>query len=118
MTNQEIGLRIKSKRDEKGYSLQEVADKIGVTKSTVQRYEAGLIERVKLPVIAAIGDALGINPAWLLGKVDSPDVPTPFADPSELGRPYFNFAKELQDKQIPEEDFEKIIKLYEMYKNM
>lgn len=63
----EIGDRIKSRRDELDMTLDEVAAKVGVSKSTIQRYENGLIGRIKLPVIESIADALWISPDWLVG---------------------------------------------------
>lgn len=63
----EIGGRIKSRRDELDMTLDEVAAKVGVSKSTIQRYENGLIGRIKLPVIESIADALWISPDWLVG---------------------------------------------------
>lgn len=63
----EIGGRIKSRRDELDMTLDEVASKVGVSKSTIQRYENGLIGRIKLPVIESIADALWVSPDWLIG---------------------------------------------------
>lgn len=68
MTNIEIGKRIKNERERQGLTLREVADKIGVAASTIQRYEAGSISKIKLPVIEAIANKLNVNPAWLIGK--------------------------------------------------
>lgn len=68
MSNTEIGSRIKQTRVEKGLSLEDVAKKVGVAKSTIQRYEAGAIEKIKLPVIESIAKELKVNSAWLLGK--------------------------------------------------
>ena len=66
--NIEIGNRIKQRRLSMGLTLGEVASKIGVAISTIQRYEAGTISKIKLPVIQAIAGALDVNPAWLIGK--------------------------------------------------
>lgn len=37
--NKELGAWLKQKRTEKGMTLQQVADKLGVNRSTIQRYE-------------------------------------------------------------------------------
>ncbi len=63
-----LGERIKQRRKELKLTLQDVADNVGVTKSTIQRYETGKIGTPKLPVIQAIARALTVNPAWLVGK--------------------------------------------------
>ena len=63
-----LGERIKQRRKELKLTLQDVADSVGVTKSTIQRYETGKIGTPKLPVIQAVARALTVNPAWLVGK--------------------------------------------------
>ena len=72
MDNVEIGRRLKYAREEyRKLNLQDVADASGVARSTVQRYEVGKIDRIKLPVISAFAEALNINPAWILGKEEN-----------------------------------------------
>lgn len=70
MTNKEIGERIRDTRKSKGKTLEDIAVEIGVARSTIQRYEAGKIDKIKLPVISAIADSLGVYDAWLIGKSD------------------------------------------------
>lgn len=70
MGNKEIGLRIEQRRKEMGFTLDDVAQEIGVAKSTVQRYEKGTIEKIKLPVLEAIARVLKVNPSWLCFKSD------------------------------------------------
>lgn len=74
LSNQEIGQRLKTVRENAGLTLQEVADEIGVTKSTISRYEKGSIEHIKLPVIEAISRILKVNCAWVLGKTDVKEI--------------------------------------------
>jgi len=69
-TNEQIGQRIEARRVELDLTMQEVADKMGVDKSTVQRYEKGKIKRIKLPVIESFASALCVNPNWIIGKSD------------------------------------------------
>lgn len=68
MENKKIGIRIEQRRKEKGMTLDDIAQEIGVAKSTVQRYEKGTIEKIKLPVLEAIARVLDVNPAWLCFK--------------------------------------------------
>lgn len=65
-----IGARIKEKRVEFGFTLEDVAQELGLTKSTIQRYEKGTIQSLKLPVIEALARVLKVSPAWLCGKTD------------------------------------------------
>lgn len=62
-----IGMRIKEIRKEKDMTLEDVAKRIGVAKSTIQRYEAGLISSPKQPVLAAMAKAFNIKEEWLCG---------------------------------------------------
>ena len=71
MNNKEIGERIYSTRDELGLTLKELSQKVGVAISTIQRYEKGEIEKIKLPVIQSIAHALSVNPSWLIGESDN-----------------------------------------------
>lgn len=71
-TPQEIGLRIEQRRKELNMTLNDIADAIGVARSTIQRYEKGTITKVKLPVIEAIANTLKVNPAWIVCKTDDP----------------------------------------------
>lgn len=75
MTNTEIGKRIKYARNLRNSTLDEIAKKVGVTKSTVQRYENGKINAIKIPVVESIAIALNVNPAWIIGKSDVMELP-------------------------------------------
>lgn len=76
MTNAEIGDRIKYARDLRSATLDDIARKVGVTKSTVQRYENGKINTIKIPVVESIAVALNVNPSWIVGKSDVMELPT------------------------------------------
>ena len=78
MSNKEIGIRLKNVRTQKGYTLDEVANAVGVAKSTIQRYEAGKITSIKLPVIESISRFLQVNPAWVIGTSETPEIPSSF----------------------------------------
>lgn len=72
MDNNEIGRRIKQRRLDLEMTQGDIANEIGVAISTIQRYEAGTIDKVKLPVIEAIARVLRVNPDWLIGKSEYP----------------------------------------------
>ena len=94
MNNIEIGKRIHNARTLKKYTLDEVAKKIGVAKSTIQRYENGEITKIKLPVIDSIANALAVNPAWLVGKSDEMEIHTPINSSNKILQ-YYNKLNEL-----------------------
>lgn len=71
--------RIKDLRHEKGLTLEQVADVVGVGKSTVRKWETGMIANMRRDKIADLAKALGTTPAYLMGweekttdKVNSP----------------------------------------------
>lgn len=78
-----MGARIKNARQLRQVTLSQVAQRIGVNKSTVQRYENGLIRSPKIPVIQAIANALEVNYLWLTGE--SADI-EPVTDDEEVAR--------------------------------
>ncbi|MFR2526363.1 MAG: helix-turn-helix domain-containing protein [Clostridium paraputrificum] len=71
MDNKQIGDRIKNRRKDLKFTLQEIADMVGVASSTIQRYESGKISQLKLPVLESIAKAINVNPVWLV-KEDAP----------------------------------------------
>ncbi len=68
-----IGDRIKEARTEQGMTLDDVAKRVGVARSTIQRYEVAKIISPKDPVLVAIANAFGVNPDWLRGKSEIKD---------------------------------------------
>lgn len=59
--------RIRSKRLQKGITLAQIADKLGVTEATAQRYESGSIKNIPYEHMCAYGEILGCSPAYLMG---------------------------------------------------
>jgi len=50
-----------------GYTLLEVAQKLGITEATMQRYESGEIRNIKHETIVNLADIYGVAPAYLMG---------------------------------------------------
>ena len=67
----EIGNRIEKSRKTVGMTQEELANTLGLNKSTIQRYESGKIEKIKLPIIEAMANALGVRPEYLAAKSDT-----------------------------------------------
>lgn len=61
----QVGQNIKKYRLIKNYSLQVLAEKVGVTKKTMQRYETGDI-RVDMNRLGEIAVALPVRPSTLV----------------------------------------------------
>lgn len=64
--------RIKKLRQEKGLTLEQVADVVGVGKSTVRKWETGMIANMRRDKIADLAKALGTTPAYLMGWPEEP----------------------------------------------
>lgn len=63
----DIGKRIKAKRLEHAYTLEDLAKKVGTSKQTIQRYECGIISNIPSDKIEALAKALKTSPAYLMG---------------------------------------------------
>lgn len=59
--------RLRRRREELGMSYQDLGDKTGLSKSTLQRYESGFIKNMPLDKLQIIADALNVDPAFMLG---------------------------------------------------
>lgn len=65
---------IRKRRSELGLTLEEVATRVGVSRGTVQRWEAGIIKNLGRDKIAALAAALHVAPEYLLGWTDEPNI--------------------------------------------
>lgn len=73
--------RIKELRQARGLTLEQVADVVGVGKSTVRKWETGMIANMRRDKIADLAKALGTTPAYLMGWEE--DEPQNNISPSE-----------------------------------
>lgn len=75
-----IGNIIKSRRLELSLTLEEVGKAVGVSKSTVQKWENGFISNMKRDKISALAKILNINPVSLITEdldINSDDTSLP-----------------------------------------
>lgn len=56
---------IRNKRLERGYTMKQLGDKVGVSEATVSRWESGHLSTMKHTKIALLAEALGISPVLL-----------------------------------------------------
>lgn len=73
-----LAYKIKELRQKRGMTLEEVANIVGVGKSTVRKWETGMIANMKRDKIALLAKALGTTPAYLMDWEE--DKKTPSAD--------------------------------------
>ena len=69
----EMNEKIKRLRNERGLTLEQVGDMVGVGKSTVRKWESGQIANMRRDKIAKLASALCTTPAYLMGWEEEPD---------------------------------------------
>lgn len=68
----EVGKRIKQRRKELGYNADYLAAKLGVSRSTIFRYEKGEIEKLPTEVLEKLAISLDTTPGYLMGWTEKP----------------------------------------------
>ncbi|KXT77378.1 Phage repressor [Streptococcus sp. DD10] len=62
-----LGEKIKARRKELGYNADFLAEKTGLSRSTIFRYEKGDIEKIPTEILSIIAQALSTTPSLLMG---------------------------------------------------
>ncbi|CDZ74837.1 LexA protein [Peptoniphilus sp. ING2-D1G] len=121
----DIGRRIRKKRIENDFTLEEVGNYVGVSRATIQRYENGVISNIPSDKIELLAKFLNTTPAYLMGWEDENSEPIlenipgiitpikmkkiPILGTIACGNPIFaeqNYdGYFMLDKNIPEADF-------------
>ena len=77
-----IGERIKKIRKSKKISVDTIANQLGISKTTIYRYEDSTIEKIPLQVIEKLSEILGVSLAELTGngpdKKETSELPVAF----------------------------------------
>ena len=71
-TQVDVATILKDRRKQVGMTMEQLAEKIGVNKSTISRLEAGQIEKLSSDKLAPIAEALRCSPLYLIGMIDTP----------------------------------------------
>lgn len=82
--------RIKEKRLQKGLTQEELAEKLGLQKSAVAKYENGRVENIKRSTIAKMSEILECSPTYLMGLEEKPSLLT--ADDARLIKKYHRLS--------------------------
>ena len=67
----EIGTKLKNLRLRCGLTQEELAEKLGIQKSAVAKYESGRVENVKRSSIQKMSEIFRCDPAYLMGFRDN-----------------------------------------------
>ncbi len=94
-----IGRRMRKLRTEEGISARELARRLGVSRSTVQRYEAGGIDPGKTGLLIGISGVLGVAPTRLLTE-DAPKTERPAPENELLLRMARRFLAGLEQEGL------------------
>ena len=101
MAEKDMAQKIKELRLARNMTLEQVANIVGVGKSTVRKWETGMIANMRRDKIATLAKALGTTPAYLMGWDDES---MEIEKTEELDHVYLSFAKEAQENEIDPED--------------
>lgn len=58
---------LKNRRKQLGLTMLEVANAVGVSESTVSRWESGNIENMRMEKVHLLAEALHASPLWIMG---------------------------------------------------
>lgn len=92
----ELGDKIKMLRTNRGMTLEEVGDIVGVGKSTVRKWESGEIANMRRDKIALLAKALHVTPGYLMGWEEESSV----APIAEFTSKYTNIQP-IKKRRIP-----------------
>lgn len=99
------GKIIKLLREQKGFSQVELADKIGVSKQTLYKYEKGIVTNIPSDKIESLAKALGTTPEVLMGWAEPPKsgftfLATPIPDEIFVTKIPHNLAVSLHNQRV------------------
>ena len=71
-----IGQRIRTARERKNMTLDEVAKRCNTTKQTIFKYENEIVTNIPYDKIVLLSNALEVSPSYLFGWEEKKDSPT------------------------------------------
>ena len=69
----DLNYRIHARRTALGKTLEEVGKDVGVAKTTVQRWETGIISEMRRDKLVALAKSLQTSTSYLMGLTDDPE---------------------------------------------
>lgn len=100
--------RLRFLRNEKGESLEKIADYLSVTMQTISNYETG--KRDMTPdTILKLSEYFGVSTDYLLGKSD-------IRNPEEQIKNEFQFAYHKETEGLSEEEIKEALEFYKRIK--
>lgn len=95
-----VGDRMKQRRKELKLSAEDVAERIGVNRSTVFRYEKGEIEKLPIEILVPLSEVLKTTPQSLMGWEEQPDIMPIYSQlESTRQEKVYNYAEDQLEEQ-------------------
>ena len=104
--------RLRELRKEINKTQQNMADYLKITQQAYATYENGKAQP-PLDIASRLADYFKVSVDYLLERTDDPQI---YVDPPELPDVYYRLGAEARKRGILPEDAEKIIELYQKYK--
>ena len=121
-TAKQVGERFKERRTELNLSMGDLGKRLGVNKSTIQRYESKGVDPEKRYLVISLADALLTTPEWLTGLSEDKEYDGYTKSKMKLDEHLESFLKEM-DSVVGSEAYQQflaghlcnIIDLYSVY---
>ena len=121
-TAKQVGERVKERRTELNLSMGDLGKRLGVNKSTIQRYESKGVDPEKRYLVISLADALLTTPEWLTGLSEEKEYDGYTKSKMQLDEHLESFLKEM-DSVVESENYQQflaghlcnIIDLYSVY---
>ncbi len=121
-TAKQVGERVKERRTELNFSMGDLGKRLGVNKSTIQRYESKGVDPEKRYLVISLADALLTTPEWLTGLSEDKEYDGYTKSKMKLDEHLESFLKEM-DSVVGSETYQQfltghlcnIIDLYSVY---
>ena len=121
-TAKQVGERVKERRTELNLSMGDLGKRLGVNKSTIQRYESKGVDPEKRYLVISLADALLTTPEWLTGLSEDKEYDGYTKSKMKLDEHLESFLKEM-DSVVGSEAYQQflaghlcnIIDLYSIY---
>ena len=98
-----VSFNIETKRKELGLTLDELGKLVGVSKSTVKKWESGYIKNMRRDKIISLAKALQVSPMDILLSVEQSDtyIVEDVSPSKDIINNYKDFAHSIFSKTIP-----------------
>ena len=75
-----MGFRIRQQREAHNMTMEELAEKLNIQASAINKYEKGIVQNIKRDTIKQMASIFGCSPAWLMFGEDVQDLAIPNFD--------------------------------------